>query len=106
MGQRYSSAFVVASVLLAAHLHSDTHMEYVVKRVVRVDFPADVGAELIRLISDAPNPDRASLSKWRVQVDVAFMKWEQQRYSSLLGDGLHECGLYALCYSSPQRGWD
>ena len=24
------------------------------------------------------------------------MKWERQRYSSLLGDGPHDCGLYAL----------
>ena len=81
-------------------------MKYVVEQAVRVAFPADVAAELVRMVSDAPNPDPASLSRWRVQVDVAFMKWEQQRYSFLLGDGPHERGLYALCDSSPQGGRD
>ena len=73
-------------------------------QVVRVAFPADVAAELIRMISDAPNLDPASLSRWRVQVDVAFMKWEQQRYSSLLANGPHESGLHAWSDSSPQGG--
>ena len=104
MGQRYSSIFVAQSVLFVAHLHSDAEMEYVVEQDVRVAFPADVAAELIRLISDAPNLDPASVFRWRVQVDVAFMMWEQQRYSSLPVDGPRECGLYAVSESSPQGG--
>lgn len=96
---RYVDWFVLHSVLLCHGLLQDSNMGLVLELAVRTAFPREVAQQLLELMKGMPVPSPASLSRRRLQVDIAYMLWERGLFSTLMDRGTSMC--YILCDSSP-----
>ena len=105
---RYASWFVLHSVLLCHHLLQDADMGKVLELSIRCAFPPEVARQLLQLLEGMPVPHAASISRWRLQVDVAFMLWQRKQHAAMVSrdDDAGDIPLYVLSDSSPQGGRD
>ena len=101
-GARYTSAFAIQCLMCSSYLCNAADLPDVVALSVRLSFPKDTAEHLLQLVQDLPLPSPATLSRWRLRLDCAFMLVQRRRYQSLLEQG--SLYIYALCDASPQAG--
>ena len=108
MHGRYTNWFVLHATLLSHCLMQDADMGRVLELAVRCAFPPELAKELVKLMEDMPVPHPSSLTRWRLQVDVAFMMWQRKLHATWMDrDGLAaQFPLYVLSDYSPQGGRD
>lgn len=70
--------------MLSSYLHCADDMDSVISQAVRVAYPTKLAEQLLTLVRDLPLPNAATLSRWRIRLDVSFMLVQRSRHQQLL----------------------
>ncbi|CAK0878847.1 unnamed protein product, partial [Prorocentrum cordatum] len=96
---RFTSWFVLHSVLTCSQLLHDRDLNKVFKMAVRTFFPRELSKSLEEMVEGMPVPDASQLSRWRIMVDAAYMLKQRGMHLPLMEC---DCVVFMLSDSSPQ----
>ena len=100
----YRTAFLINAVVLSGLLSHDAALREVLVRSVHMVLPPRMAGPLATLLADAsafPLPDKSTVSRWRLLVDVAYML-----YMRVSGAECERWYRYIVIDSSTQGGRD
>ena len=83
-GVRYAAPFAVQAMMLSSYLHCADDLDSVISQAVRVAYPTKLAEQLLTLVRDLPLPNAATLSRWRIRLDVSLMLVQRSRHQQLL----------------------
>ena len=108
-GRPYQAIFILQSMLLARNLCDRSALKQSVIRAMRVAFPAAIAEPFVWRAGSLELPSPASLSRFNLVLDVAYMHWWRcdvfpkllDPNDSAVGISKEAAPMYLLCDSSP-----
>lgn len=74
----YKAAFMIQCLIMSNLLARDSTMRDTISLALRMSLPRSLSEPLAKAVDDPtsfPLPDKATISRWRVCLDAAFMLW-------------------------------